>query len=445
MIASKIVNPPGFRPGVDWKPNSLPQVRFLQSNAFEALYGGAKGGGKTEALVLGALRYIQHPQYNGLILRRTFKELDGADGPIDRSKRWYRTYGGQYNRSRYVWEFPSGAKIFFGYLDNASDVEQYNGWQVQYLAFDQLEQFKLEMYLPMLSIPRASIETGLKPIVRASANPGGVGGTWVKKRFITRDIVNKVRYFTMVDGEDTEVPKNHPDARARIFIPALPTDNPNLDPAYISQLKQQDPIRQQWFLYGNWEADYQDGIYPNWTPDNISTEADYLPGYPVYWFTDDGYTDPRVILLAQQRPCKGKPDRLCVFAEYEQSGKLAGESIEDVKTWGYPIPDVNYYDAAAAEYAANAQARGIYTIAAEKDVSRRLQVVRRLICDHNNERVILVHPRCKRTIEAIPSYRYSETKKLPNGEPAPEHDMQSHINDALGYGTISLYYYIETV
>jgi hypothetical protein len=282
--------------------------------------------------------------------------------------------------------------------------------------------------------------------MRSASNPGNVGHEWVKKRFIVSGIVNKTGYFVREQELDKRVEKGYPNALSRLFIPASYSSNPMLSKQYVSNLMAIDEVERERLLNGNWDIANSGRIYKNWdSTQNVTIEADYLPDYPVYWFTDDGYTDPRVILLAQQRPCKGKPDRLCIFAEYEQSGKLAGESIEDIKTWGYPIPDVNYYDAAAAEYAANAQARGIYTIAAEKDVSRGLQVVRRLICDHNNERVILVHPRCKRTIEAIPSYRYSETKKLPNGEPAPEHDIQSHINDALRYGTISLYYYIETV
>jgi len=443
MIASKIVDPPGFRPGIDWRPNSLPQVRFLQTSVFEVLYGGGKGSGKTEVLVNGALRDIGNPQYNALILRDSFPSLSGADGPIERSKRTYKTYGATYNKNDHVWTFPSGAKIYFGFLERDADLDRYQGWQVQLLGFDQLEQHDRDRYLASISLCRTTIDSGLKPIVRNTANPG-LKGAWVKKRFVDADIAGKAGYFAQVNNEDVRVNKHHPLARSRMYIHALPTDNPNLDPEYLKTLYMLDPIRQAWYISGDWNAEYKDGVYPNWTADNITIEADYVPGYPVYWFVDDGYTDPRVILLAQQRPCQGKPDRLCIFAEYEQSGKLAAESIEDVLTWGYALPDVVYYDAAAAEFAANAQAHELYTIAAEKDINRGLQIVRRLICDHNQERIIQIHPRCKRTIEAIPSYRYSETKKLPSGEPAPEHDSQSHINDALRYGAISLYYYIET-
>src|SRR4051812_20580106 len=52
---------------VAWTPNAGAQTRFLATSAYEGLYGGAAGGGKSEALLAGALRHIKHPRYNGII------------------------------------------------------------------------------------------------------------------------------------------------------------------------------------------------------------------------------------------------------------------------------------------------------------------------------------------------------------------------------------------
>ena len=52
------------------------QRAFIESEAFETLYGGAAGGGKTFVQALDALLYAG--RYQGsrqLILRRTFREL----------------------------------------------------------------------------------------------------------------------------------------------------------------------------------------------------------------------------------------------------------------------------------------------------------------------------------------------------------------------------------
>lgn len=52
-----------------------PQSAFLLYNGHEALYGGAAGGGKSDALLMAALQYVEYPKYSALILRRTFPDL----------------------------------------------------------------------------------------------------------------------------------------------------------------------------------------------------------------------------------------------------------------------------------------------------------------------------------------------------------------------------------
>ena len=45
---------------VIWKPQPA-QARFLRRPEYEALYGGAAGGGKSEALVMEAVRQVHIP------------------------------------------------------------------------------------------------------------------------------------------------------------------------------------------------------------------------------------------------------------------------------------------------------------------------------------------------------------------------------------------------
>lgn len=79
----------------------------------EALYGGAAGGGKSDALVVEALRQVHIPHYRGLILRKTYPQLSDL---VDKSLVYYRQAfpAAQYNATGHVWTFPSGAKIYFG-------------------------------------------------------------------------------------------------------------------------------------------------------------------------------------------------------------------------------------------------------------------------------------------------------------------------------------------
>ena len=79
---------------VRWRPNPGPQHRFLACTAYEALYGGAAGGGKTDSLVVSPLRWVGHPGFNGIIFRRTFPELEGQ--VIPKSRDIYPVAGGVY-------------------------------------------------------------------------------------------------------------------------------------------------------------------------------------------------------------------------------------------------------------------------------------------------------------------------------------------------------------
>jgi hypothetical protein len=51
------------------------QAAFLLLDGREAMYGGSAGGGKSVALLMGALQYVDCPGYHALILRRTFAQL----------------------------------------------------------------------------------------------------------------------------------------------------------------------------------------------------------------------------------------------------------------------------------------------------------------------------------------------------------------------------------
>ena len=56
-------------------PNEGPQTEFLAASEREVLYGGAAGGGKSQALLADPLRYFNNPAFVGLLLRRTNDEL----------------------------------------------------------------------------------------------------------------------------------------------------------------------------------------------------------------------------------------------------------------------------------------------------------------------------------------------------------------------------------
>ena len=245
------------------------QAAFLSSPAFETLYGGAAGGGKTQALVMGALRHIGKPHYNAIIFRRTFPELEGEVIPV--SRQWYPFCGGRYNAVQHCWHFPSGARIHFGHLQHEHDVERYQGWQFQYVGYDELTHFTERQYTYIVN-SRVRSAHGIPARVRSGTNPGGEGHEWVMRRWAPwLNPESKVRavpgerlyYRNGNDGEEWQS-ESTPEALSRVFVPALLTDNPHLiknDPAYQERLRGLDRVTRAQLLGGDWLVKPSAGAY----------------------------------------------------------------------------------------------------------------------------------------------------------------------------------------
>src|SRR5690242_7517444 len=99
-----------------WRPHAGQQLKFLSSPADEVFFGGAAGPGKTDCLLMESLRQVHNPLYRAILFRRTFTNLEAANGMIDRSQRWFPSLGGKYNYQKHIWVFPSGARIYFGHM-----------------------------------------------------------------------------------------------------------------------------------------------------------------------------------------------------------------------------------------------------------------------------------------------------------------------------------------
>lgn len=209
----------------EWKPTKK-QKEFIQLpfEIFEALFGGAAGSGKSDVCLLLCLIYgfHLHPRFKGLILRRTFKDLEQEI--IVRSHHWFGPTGAKYNQQQRRWTFADGGMMSFGHAENKDDIRNYDSTELNLVVFEEATHFLDFQYLYLAGSRMRSGTPELPSIVRSSSTPGNVGHNFFRKRFVD----------PAPDGGKLLV-----DARSglkRIFIKALPSDNPHLDPTYIQKL-----------------------------------------------------------------------------------------------------------------------------------------------------------------------------------------------------------------
>ena len=221
--------------------NEGPQTDFLAAGEKDVLYGGAAGGGKSYAMIVDPLRYAHRSAHRALILRRSMPELREM---IDKSRELYPQAfpGAKFREVEKLWNFPSGAKVEFGFLERDADVYRYQGQAYSWIGFDEITHLPTEFSWNYLASRLRTTDKEIQTYLRCTANPGGVGSHWVKKRYIEPNETNNS--FMGKDG------------LTRKFIPAKLADNPYLaeDGVYEQMLKSLPPIQRRQLLEGNWDV-----------------------------------------------------------------------------------------------------------------------------------------------------------------------------------------------
>lgn len=418
---------------VIWSPQPK-QMAFLRRPEYEALYGGAAGGGKSDALLAEALRQVHIPYYSALLLRKTYPQLAEL---VDRSQWMYkRAYPrAKYNSSGHFWSFPSGAKIYFGAMHRTQDRHNYQGKRYDFIGFDELTHFTWDEYSYMFSRNRPG-GPGTRVYIRAATNPGGVGHGWVKDRFVSAGPP-----LVPIRGE---LPVASPDGktllvrRDRVFVPASVFDNRVLlgnDPNYLANLAMLPEAERSALLYGDWDS-FQGQVFREWRNDR-SHYGDRLhthvispfrvpESWRIYRGFDFGYAKPfsvgwyaidhdsRMYRIRELYGCTEQPNTGVKWTPGEIGRRIreieeTDENLRGRRITG--IADPSIFDESRGEsIAAMLERERVYF---EKGDNKRLpgkmECHYRLAFDDNGLPMMYVFSSCKHFIRTVPSLTYSET------------------------------------
>lgn len=213
-----------------WAPQRGPQHALIDCPFPEILFGGARGGGKTDA-VLGKLALKAQdygPGLNAIVFRR---EMPQADDMIERALEIFSPLGAEYGKVDRTFRFANGARIRFRPLESVQDAQKYQGQNLTDAAIEEAGNYPDPRPIDMIFGALRS-KSGVPTQMILTANPGGPGHQWIKARFI--------------DASPPRVPfrRKLPDggvAKHRsVFIPSRVTDNQLLlerDPDYVDRLR----------------------------------------------------------------------------------------------------------------------------------------------------------------------------------------------------------------
>lgn len=265
------------------KPQKGPQEQFLSTVADIAVYGGAAGGGKTFALLMEPLRYINTQDYRAVIFRRNYTQITVSGGLWDESVSLYSGIQGAVSAKspKYHWSFSGKATLHFDYLGRDEDVQNWQGSQITFIGFDELTHFTERQFFYMLSRNRSTC--GVKPYVRATCNPDA--DSWVAKfiewwidpktGYPIKERSGKLLYMARQNeiiiwgNSKEELIKQgiKPDIiKSVTFIASTLQDNQmlmRLDPSYLANLEALPLVERERLLYGNWKIKNAAGLFFN--------------------------------------------------------------------------------------------------------------------------------------------------------------------------------------
>ena len=419
---------------VIFKPNSGQQTQFLAASEREVFYGGARGGGKSYAMLVDPLRYCSYANHRALLVRRTMPELRDL---IQKSQLLYSKAfpNAKWREQEKEWRFPSGAKIEFGYAENMTDVLRYQGQSYTWIGIDELPQYPSPDIYNFLRSSLRSVDPSIPVYMRATGNPGNVGSQWVKEMFV--DPIDPNTAFNIEISTPSGIKYI-----TRRFIPAKLQDNPYLMQTddYYAMLSSLPEVQRKQFLNGDWDA-FSNAAFSEFDRDVHVVEPFEIPkGWQRFRAADWGYSSPACCLwfaidydnnLWVYRELYTQKITADVFARKVidlEHGEYIRYGVLDASTWarrGDVGPSI-------AETMIQAGCRWRPSDRTPRSrISGKLEIHKRLKVE-DNEPGIRIFSNCRNLLRTFPT--------LPIDDSNPE-DINTHVEDhaydALRYGCMS--------
>lgn len=287
------------------------QAAFMLLDCKEAFYGGAAGGGKSDALLMCALQYVDVQGYSAILFRKSYADLTKPGALMDRAKEWllpFKNVRWDDKDKKFIF-YKEGSRVpvstvQFGYLENPNDRFNYQGGEYQFIGFDELTHIAKTSYTYMFSRLRRLKGVNIPLRVRGASNPPEDDmGNWVRDRFI-------------VEGP----------SQGRVFIPAGLDDNPYLDKEeYEKTLEELDPVTRARLREGDWSIQRKGNMFKR----DWFELVDTLPAYrrTVRWW-DMAASDEE---KAKKKNKSGEPDYTASVKVSEYKGIYYIEDIIRVR------------------------------------------------------------------------------------------------------------------
>lgn len=238
-----------------WMPQEGSQEAFLSAwrIAFEVLYEGTRGPGKTDSLLMDFFQHVglgYGAEWRGILFRQTYPQLVDV---INKSKKWFKKMcpKAKFNKVEHTWTFPGGEQLLLRHMSTPDDYWNYHGHAYPWIAFEELCNWHDDKcYTKMMSCSR-STKPGMPRCYRATTNPYGPGHNWVKLRF-------KLPYMQGIVQADLTDPETGASLPPRLAIHGTIYENLILlhaDPAYIDKIRAaaSNPSELAAWIDGSWD------------------------------------------------------------------------------------------------------------------------------------------------------------------------------------------------